>query len=359
MSSRQFHDRVSHVSIHDIDGPALAQLLAAMHQPLPTLKNIFLRTRDNPVKVLPETFLGGSAPLLEYFHLDGIPFPTFPKFISSSTHLRDPVIRDMPHSGYISPNTMVACLAALPNLEELTIEFRPPLHRTRRITPPPRTRIVLPALTVLCFRGVSEYFENFVVQIDTPLLEGLGITFITDFTCDIPRLRHFIERSERLRPLNKAVMDFYNGGISINSSLPRRFMLDILCNSAIRQPNWQLSSMVQIFGQQLPFISHVEELTIHESTRPKIEWINPDMDSPLWLELFHLFIAVQSLHLSENLGPPVVAVLQDLTGERATEVLPALRSLSFDEFSLGQWLLPEGIKSFVAARQLSDHPVAV
>src|SRR6267142_2188657 len=350
------HDRISHISIYDINGSALEKLAAAMQQPLPTLKSCCLTSFDKSVAVLPETFLGVSAPLLETFILRGIPFPTFPKFILSST-IRDLFITDIPHSGYISPNAMVACLAALPNLEYLYIGFRSPLSRSPQITPPPRTRIVLPALTRLCFWGVSEYFEDFVAQIDTPLLNDLDITFFMDLIFEIPRLRHFVGRAERFKPLNKAVMEFKDGAVWISDTdgFLYRFRLEIRCE----RPDWQLSSMVQIFGQQLPLLSHVEQLEIFQPSYGHIQWIdNLDMDSSIWLELFHLFIAVQSLRVSEKLVPPIAAALQELTGERTMEVLPALHSL-FLEGLKPSGPVPEGIQSFVAARQLSDHHIVI
>jgi hypothetical protein len=156
---------------------------------------------------------------------------------------------------------MVACLAALPNLEVLYIGFRSALSRPPQITPPPpRIDIVLPALTQLFFRGISEYFEDFVTQIDTPLLHELNVTFFMDLIFEIPRLRHFIGRSERLEPFARAVMEFHDLAIWISDSdrPPYRFRLQILCE----RPDWQLSSMVQIFGQRLPLLSHVEQLEI-------------------------------------------------------------------------------------------------
>ena len=250
---------------------------------------------------------------------------------------------------------MVACLAALPNLEVLAIGFRSPLSRPPQTTPPPRTRIVLPALTDLTFLGVSEYIEDFVAQIDTPLLNSLLVTFFMDLIFDIPRLRHFIGRSERLGPFDQARMVFHDREIWITIGFPHRFRLQIRCERL----DWQLSSMVQIFGQQLPLLSHVEQLEIYEPSYVHMQWIDkPDMDSSLWLELFHLFIAVQSLRVSEKLVPPVAAALQELTGERTMEVLPALHSLFLEELE-PSGPVPEGIQSFVAARQLSDHHIAI
>jgi hypothetical protein len=349
----QGHDRISHIAINDIHGSALEKLAAATQQPLPTLEGLFLGSSDKSAPVLPETFLGGSAPRLRTFQSYGIPFPTLPKLVMSSTHIRYLLIFGIPHSGYISPNAMVACLAALPNLERLSIAFQSPLSRPPQITPPPRTRIVLPALTDLSFYGVSEYFEDFVSQIDTPLLDELDITFFMDLIFEIPRLQHFVGRAQRLEPLDQARIVFYDRvWISVGST--PSFGLQIRCE----RPDWQLSSIVQIFGQ-LSLLSHAEQLEISQDPHSNIEWIdNPDMCSSLWLELFHLFIAVQSLRVSEKLVPPVAAALQDLTGERTMEVLPALHSV-FLEGLEPSGPVPGGFKSFIAARQLYDHPVAV
>jgi hypothetical protein len=117
------HDRISHISINCINRSALEKLAAAMQQPLPALKDLRLGSFDQLLPELPERFLSGSAPLLEFFELRGISFPTFPKCILSCTHIRYLSILDIPHSGYISPDAMVACLAALPNLKDLSIGF--------------------------------------------------------------------------------------------------------------------------------------------------------------------------------------------------------------------------------------------
>jgi len=82
------------------------------------------------------------------------------------------------------------------------------------------------------------------------------------------------------------------------------------------------------------------------------------MDSTQWLELFHPFLAVRSLHIMKELVPFIAPSLQDLTGDRATEVLPALCDLRLEGLE-PSGLLWEAIQPFVTARQLSDHPVAM
>ena len=53
----------------------------------------------------------------------------------------------------------------------------------------------------------------------------------------------------------------------------------------------------------------------------------------------------------------IAPTLQELVGGRATEVLPALQTLSL------QGTLPSGVQEtidkFVAARELAGHPIAV
>jgi hypothetical protein len=121
---------------------------------------------------------------------------------------------------------------------------------------------------------------------------------------------------------------------------PTELHLTIRCE----RPDWQLSSMSQIFSHQLPLLSHKGHPTISQSREENMGRIdNPDMDSSLLLDLFHLFIAVQSLYISEKLVPPVADAPQKLTGGRTMEVLP----------------VQEGITSLVTARQLFDHPVTI
>ena len=79
-------DRISDIYIIGVHGSALEKLVAVMHEPLPILTDFCLTSMDeSPVPVLPNTFLGGSAPSLRRFSLAGISFPTFLKFVFPST----------------------------------------------------------------------------------------------------------------------------------------------------------------------------------------------------------------------------------------------------------------------------------
>ena len=354
IAALECRDRISKINIGYIRGPLLEKLVPMLHEPFPVLTTLSLWSTDESVPELPETFLGGSAPRLRSFWLEGIPFPSFPKFILSFTHILHLHLVGIPGSGYISPGVMAICLAALPNLESLSIGFRSPPSRPLQSSPPHLTRVALLALSSLAFSGVSGYFEDFVTRIDTPCLTRLSMAFFMAPIFNIPRLRNLINHTEGLKPFNRAAMWLSSPTITIGLESPARFELEIKCG----RPDWQLSSMTQIFSQQLPLFSYVEQLEIRHYAWG-FEWKDdPDMDSTLWLELFRLFVAAQILHVSERLVSPIARALQDLTGQMATEVLPVLRTL-FLEGLESSGPVHEAMKPFVTARQLSDQPVVI
>jgi hypothetical protein len=164
------NDRVYEMGLFGIRSSQLEEVLAALQQPFPTLTLLRLGLKDEAVPVDPDLFLGGSAPRLQTLSLDHIPFPGLPKLLLSATHLVQLCLLGIPHSGYISPEAMATCLSGLTRLEYLEIEFESPQSRpdhwqnSRR--PPLPTRNPLPVLTVLLFKGVSEYLEDLVVRID-------------------------------------------------------------------------------------------------------------------------------------------------------------------------------------------------
>jgi hypothetical protein len=116
--------------------------------------------------------------------------------------------------------------------------------------------------------------------------------------------------------------------------------------------------MSQIFIHHLPLLSRVERLEIGERREVEDWGDNPGIDSSLWLELLRLFISVQSLSVSKKLVRPIVSALGQLIDGMAIEVLPALRSLSLEGLE-PHGPVREAVKSFVAARQLSDRHIDI
>ena len=355
VAALEHNDRICQVYLGGMPASEgfVEKVLAAIQQPLPALTELCLGCRDSDV-VPPASLLGGSAPGLRSLWLERIPFPGLPKLLLSTTHLVRLRLGGIPHSGYISPEAMVGCLSGLTRLEALVIAFESPQSRPDRRRPPPPTRTLLPVLTRLQLMGVDEYMEDLVARIDTPLLNFLEITFFNQLLFHTPQLTQFISRIPRFKSDDKALLFFASTNISI--LLPQSPEEGLKLGILSRQSDWQLSSLAQVCSSCFPqdFIPVVEHLVI--SGRPPY-W-QDDIENSQWLELFHLFNTVENLHISREFVPRIAPALQELVGERVTEVLPALKNL-FLEDTLPSGLVPEAIGTFVAARQLANYPIDV
>ena len=102
MAALEQHDRVRGIHFFGVPN-LLLERFVAVKKPFPALTYLTLWSSDEKAPVLPDSFLGGSAPRLRTILLGGIPFPGFGKLLLSTT---DPVtlfLQNIPHSGYISP----------------------------------------------------------------------------------------------------------------------------------------------------------------------------------------------------------------------------------------------------------------
>jgi hypothetical protein len=241
--------RVCQVTFRRLRDFELEEILPAMQVPFPELTDLHLDSdlsNGESTPVIPDSFLDGSAPRLRYFQLFGIRYPGLPNLLFSATHLVSLELRYIPHSGYISPEAIVALVSVLSSLEQLTLQFRSPQscpdRETRR--PHPSKRSVIPALTFLRFKGVIEYLEDLVTGIDTPQLDELGIEFFNQIDFDTPRLAQFINRTPNLIKRGAYVLfddDLAQVGL-IHELSPGYIDIRILCS----EPDWQLSSIEQV-----------------------------------------------------------------------------------------------------------------
>ncbi|KAH9171742.1 hypothetical protein EDB89DRAFT_1906728 [Lactarius sanguifluus] len=167
----------------------------AVQQPFPVLTRLYIDSVSKDPPVLPANFLGGSAPRLQEITLSGIPYPALPVLLLSASDLVKLDLRNIPLTGYISPEAMVTSLATLPRLDHLTIGFQSATPLPDRIRPPPATRIVLPALTSFEFWGTSEYLEDFISHVDSPQLNHITIEYLRLVDYQITELSKFIDRS--------------------------------------------------------------------------------------------------------------------------------------------------------------------
>ena len=335
------------------------KVLATMQQPFPALINLNLRLGDG-IAPFPNSFLGGSAPPhLQILRFSGIPIPGLPRLLLSATYLVCLELSEIPHSGYFSPEAMVACLSVLTWLQRLNIGFKSPRSRPDRLHPPPQTRTILPVLTVLHFEGVSEYLEDFVARIDAPLFDVLRIRFFHQLVFDTPQLALFISRTPRFSTHDKLEARVNFPSVSTDgacfTTLDGRLSLEI----SSRTFDWQLSSLAQVCQSSFPevLISTVESLYICQDRLPRLDIRDYNIESSQWLEFLRPFTAVKHLYISPEYTPGIATALQGLVVETVTEVLPALQT--FFLVTLPSEPIQEAIEKFAGARQLFSHPITV
>jgi hypothetical protein len=358
IAALEHNNRICELYLFDIPSWQFEKILAAMQQPFPELTHLELQPRDETGPVKPASFLGGSAPRLQTLILGCIPFPELPKLLLSATNLVDLNLLGIRQSGHISPEAMVTGLSVLTSLKRLFIKFESPRWRRERKgrRPPPPTRTLLPVLTDLRFRGPSKYLEDLVARIDAPLLDKLAITYFHQLIFDTPQLTQFIRRTPKFKALDEARVVFsdWHVWVTLPQSSDGLLELSISC----RRSDWQLSSLAQVCSSSFPqaFIPAVEHLYILEVGY--CDW-QDDIEKSQWLELLRPFSAVKYLYLSRRFVQRIAPSLQELVGERVTEVLPSLQTLFLEETSFPSGSVQGIIGQFVAARQLGGHPITV
>ena len=333
----------------------MGTFFAAMQVPFPELTDLAIESYDGSVAFFSDSFLGGLTPRLKTLRLTRIPFPGLPNFLSSAPHLIDLHLLNIPYSGYIPSEVMVAALSTLTSLVSLKLEFEFPRSHSDPASQH-LTRTVLPALQEFWFIGDNEYLEDLMTRIDAPRLNILYITFFDLILFDTPQFTQFINRTPTLKAFKRAhiAFDSNEAGASLSSQTSgHRLDVRIPCGEL----NWQLLSLKRIFTSSLPPLSTPEDLYISEINDLELDWLET-IDSTLWLELLHSFSAVKNLYLSKEVAPHVVPVLQEHVGGSTTEVFPSLQNIFLEDLQPSR-IVQEGVEQFVATRQVTSHPVAV
>ncbi len=353
-------DRVSCIGLV-ITSSLLGKIATVVQEPFPVLTRLSILSEDGNAPALLGEFLGGSAPCLQEVSLSRISYPTLPTLLLSASDLVVLRLHRIPPPGYILPEAMVACLSTLPRLETFIIEFQSATSRPDRIRPPPITRTVLPALTYFEFHGASEYLDDLVGRIDSPQLNRIHVDYLNQFVdFQVTQLSRFVDRSigPKLTLLRHGQITFSCGEVAFNMYRPTNHQIwDYLSRTIISCEgiDWQVSYITQVlshFSATLSTVVHLKlevplEVPLKEGRQLE------STDNAEWLHLLHQFSAVQTLHVSQELVGHIALVLEDITGETITEVLPSLDLIYLSGRS------PSSVEKFVAARQLSGHPVTV
>jgi len=327
-----------------------------MQEPFPELKQLILSSEERNVPILPSEFLGRSAPSLQEVLLTGIPFRELPVLLPSASDLVSLKLFGIPQTGYISPEAMVAGLATLTRLRDLSILFQSPASRPNRIRLPPTTRTILPALTSFSFFGAREYLEDFAARIDALRLDSIDIRYfnqLVDF--QVPQFSRFINHSESLkRPMHCSV-EFRPGRVSLIADPTDQIYeyrvvfpcvdVCIMCQGI----DWQVSHLTQALSQMSAVLSNMVHFAINWLELVPLEGIE-DIE---WVQLLRLFTSVQTLFVSGKFARYIACALQDLNGEMATEVLPALDLLCLEDHPVSS------VDNFIAVRRDSGRPVTI
>lgn len=354
----EHNDRMGQITLEYEPRSRLENFVVSMREPFPALTGLHMSSSfHKAARGLCDSFLGGSAPRLQFLHLLGIPFPGLPKLLLSATHLVTLYLWYIPHSGYISPEAMVTSLSVLTRLENLKLSFQSSRSRPNRESrrPHPPTRSVLPSLTFLHFMGVSEYLEDLMARINAPQLDDLHIIFFHQLIFDTPLLAQFISRIPKLTAHDQAHVAFSDWGafLTLPRTYDKQFQLAISCT----QPDWHVLSMAQVCNSTLPPFSTLEHLYISDRGSTQRRW-HGDIENSEWLELLRPFAAVKNLYLAEEYAPHIVPALKEVVRERETEVLPALECLFLEKlYESGP--VQVAIRQLVAMRQLSNRSIAV
>ncbi|KAH9009675.1 hypothetical protein EDB83DRAFT_2557396 [Lactarius deliciosus] len=291
-------DRIRYIGICTT-GSQLRRVVMAMQEPVPLLTHIDLWSEDGNAPVLPSRFFGGSALSLQGMHLDGIPFPSLPTLLSSTSDLVNLFLGDIPEDGYISPETMIACLAVLPELETLHLGFRSAMSPSDRVHPPPVTRAVLPALTDFEFYGASEYLGALVSQIDSPQLNKVRVGFLNEFVdIQVAQLFEFIGRSEdpELTQFRHTNVDFSSRWVSFDMSLHHRdyqYWGPVRILVSCRWLDLKVSRITQVFSQFSALLTNVVHLKLVAEVDEADEF--EDTDEVEWSNLLRQFSAMKTL----------------------------------------------------------------
>ena len=350
LTALQHVDRVCKVSL-DVTGSEMEKISTAMRQTFPMLTNLFIGSDDSPV--LPSEFLGGSAPRLQTIHLKGISFPALPTLLLSTSDLVDLNLEDIPPTGYISPEAMVAGLAALPRLCVFWIKFQSPTPRPDRMHPPPVTRTILPALTEFLFVGASEYLEELAARIDAPQLDWIWIHYLNQLVdFQVAQLSGFMDRSvgPKLSLIKYARVSFDSREVTYDmphatGQYQKQLSTTIDCQGI----DWQVSHMAQVLSQVSTTLSLSAVVNLKLEVPTWSAGPTEGMDDVDWRHFILQFPTMQTMHVSQALAEHIALALEYM-------VAGAFPSLDLI-FLEGQ--PASSVESFLAARKFSGRPVTV
>jgi hypothetical protein len=352
LAALKHNNRVSKI---EIEGDKNMHSLAEMQEPFPMLDYLDIRVHpkfySRVPAVIPDSFLGGSAPLLVHLGLVRISFPGLPKLLLSANHLVDIHLWDI---RYIPPEVMAASLSAMKHLQSLVIGIRSSSHRaSQRLHPV--TRIALPALNSLRLACSDGYLEDLVALLDAPSLELMDISVLHGFQVfafsEESELPQFISRIKAFIISDQAQLFAHRDKAQLMVSQKTR-TIDLA--EAAELSLTFMGPLETLFSALPPH--HFERVEIKED-RSMMPIPQMDVESEL-RELSRRFTTTKDLFLDPRATVLAGAGLLDFAEETVAELFPALQNIFLEECLL----IPptdEGFLKFTTARRLAGLPVTV
>ena len=318
--------------------------------------------------IIPDNFLGNSAPRLRVIRLQNTHFPTLPRLLSTSQNLVSLQLEHIPGGHIFTPQELAVGLSSTPQLKFLKIGIhgnvpgRVAPYSSIRIAP--RIRVVLPSLLEFQYMGQGSYLDDLAYRIDTPVIEQIGATFVSDgWGCANYELCRLFAAGEELRSSRRRTtyIRFFEESVAFihnftrSTSSPGSFQVRFV------GPGYYVTFMRQIcLNFQSLGIMH------------KLTWVEiggfPSrsrgvLEAGIWLTLLHTLSGVERLYVIGTVMSNVVFTLaeESVPVEGTRKILPALRDLHL--LNVLGWSadtgIPEDIERFVAARKLCGLPISV
>ena len=357
----QHRDRVRRIRLMK-PVPILQKLVTALDSEFPILEFLCIQHKRHQWPVIeledlkfPEAF---RAPNLRHLVTWNFAIPIGSPLLTTARNLVTMSLNSIPPSAHFHPNALLQRLSLMPQLETLGITFSSydPVRDVERhlLRTPIMTRVTLPKLRWLGFKGTSTYLEVLLPWVTIPLLEKLQVYLFNRLLYSIPHLQQFVSTAQNLR-FKAATFSFEDR--LIVTAYPykgaKMYTFDMALGG--RHLDWQVVSAAQIFGALRKVFSTVEHLTLkYGRHRLSSEWNNV-ADRTRWRELLGSFGNVKTLHVSSELVEQFSQALQDDEGESPTELLPELQQFSYS----GRSTLPNAFALFIDVRQKAGRTITI
>jgi hypothetical protein len=345
------------------------KLIIALDGEFPILEHLTIHQQRYHLPVIinhntnlkfPETF---QAPHLRQLLLMNFAIPIGSTLLTTMGNLVTLSLNLIPPSTYFHPNALLQRLSLMPQLETLGITFNnyyPSGDVGRQLLRTPiMTRITLPNLRWLGFRGASAYLEALLPWVTVPFLEKIQVYFFNQLTYSIPHLQQFMNSAGNLRLKSAALAfhDDYFHVVAFPYKGARMFTLDMELGG--RHLDWHVASAAQVFHMLSTVFSAVEHLSLqYERHFTSSEW-NNEADRTQWRELLELFNNAKTLHVlnagAYSLTEQLFRALQPDEGESATALLPELQEITYSPILD----FHHAFTPFIDARQKAGRPVTL